>query len=253
MSDQIRAINSIATLQSIADSRGEDGIDLELDGQHAFLMQSYIEGDKRLYSWVVQDGAKTFNRVLNEDFALFLEQANIKELLKKHASGDSQQEISQRKKHASGDSKVTIAFEKNIKGILVTPREELLQGALRALRVRGKSMLRVTTSGAISNRYKKLRFCLDCIPDVDIAGCHIHFIDQSNSLDESEELFGKICFNCKAPLAEWSQCSFCRNVWWDGCESHMCDELRAKLRRDPEYLSFDSGLVETFHTNPIPD
>lgn len=65
--------------------------------------------------------------------------------------------------------------------------------------------------------------------------------------EDDEELFGKICTSCHAPLSDWLQCRFCGDVWWNGIESHMCSDptLARKMRRS------DNWLVEHFTKDVI--
>lgn len=250
-------INSITTLQSIINTAKQvhdTGVELCLDGHDAYIEQTRVSftGDY-LYTYKLYSpeyGAATF---AGETWQQFLYEANIKELMKKHALGDLGQEMSKQNKHALGDSRVELYVEDSVKAFRVLPFDGVKYPLLRSTRDSSTSMLRVTQSAAISSRYKKLRFCTECMDSVQLVHCNIEPLDEHDSLHESEELFGKICFQCKSPLADWSQCSLCRRVWWDECESHMCDELHDKLERDNDWLSFNSGLVERFHTNPIPD
>lgn len=231
-------ISHIDTLKAIVDGTEEDGVILDMGGYDASIVgTATTEHGVRLYSFMWSDDAG-IHHWSNHPFVTFLEETNIMQFFKKHALGDS---------------KVSLVLNSTIKGIKVNPI--IGQNRFRVLRERGGSMLRVTSSGAISSRYENrtLRFCNDCMVDLHLGNCCVSFIDEQNDLDEQYELFGKICFNCKSPLADWSQCKFCREVWWDGCDSHSCDGIRIKEYRDPDWFSFNDFTVAHFHTDPIPD
>lgn len=256
MEKQHACISNMETLQSVIQSMdiNSDTLLLDINGKEVYidcfgLQNGHIPVYDVRYS---NDGKLEIKH--NYELKEIIDMLDLQTLLKrpKHALGDSNRTIAE-EKHALGDYKVSMLLDRHVKGFKVTPNEVSHDTTLRALRVGGQSMLRVTSSGAISSRYQKLRFCTECMKNVQLVYCTVRSIDETNSLDEENELYGKICFNCKAPLADWSQCTFCRDIWWDDSGSHDCDHIRTKQRRDPEWFSYNEWTIQRFHTNPIPD
>lgn len=67
--------------------------------------------------------------------------------------------------------------------------------------------------------------------------------------EDDAQLFGKVCTRCHAPLSDWLECNFCHDIWWNGTDSHMCDDLRRAMRRGND----DNWLVTSYRQNAIPD
>lgn len=122
------------------------------------------------------------------------------------------------------------------------------------IRVRGRNAMiqkngRMRVFGTLNQGYPPfIRLCIDCTQESEIVSCTLQKLHE---IDE-DEVFGKICTGCHAPLAAWEQCAFCHEVYWK-IELHTCAERRIYQNTFKGVMDPLDLIVTQFATNPVKD
>lgn len=62
---------------------------------------------------------------------------------------------------------------------------------------------------------------------------------------EDDTLIGRLCLDCRSPLADWLLCEVCNTLYWNG-EGHLCDRSANPRLWRKVMNGLVSGDVEDF-------
>lgn len=138
----------------------------------------------------------------------------------------------------------------------VTTVGDILPGEQNYGRVYPKKHALVNASGDFASKHasgdsrpkhafyqETFRFCKDCASKVIVKqNCNALILTNEND----EDLYGKICDCCHAPMGDWLQCKFCDQVFWND-QGHTCDAFEDLSDEEIE----EDFLVKSWQQSPV--